>query len=205
MMTGRTGKVGILVSGAIFIIIASALLATFTVRAKLSTQVSLYKGFEETESGWFYSDQIGSPAATPMIRAKVAISGPLGLSSKEVAYLIATKDNQGRPLLSQCVYEVSGGPFDTRWWSITLYDSDTQKYVPNSENRSSWNSVNLPADIDGNWSLTVAHDRKGDHWLPSQSEGDKAFELILRLYNPSPTIKAALPNITLPDVERVSC
>lgn len=196
---------GILISGAMFIIIASALLATLTARAQLSAQMSFYEGFEETESGWFYSDQIGSPAATPMIRTKVVISGPLGLSSKEVAYLIATKDNQDRPLLSQCVYEVSGGPFDTRWWSITLYDSATQKYVPNNENRSSWNSVNLPVDKDGHWSLTVAQNRQGDPWLPSQSEGDKAFELILRLYNPSPTIKAALPNITLPVVERVSC
>jgi hypothetical protein len=188
---------------------ASAWLALSTTKKELRAQTSLYKNFVQTDSFWLYSDKVGSPAASAMARAKVAIGGPLALSSKEVAYLIAKTDNQGRPLTSNCIYHVQGSRFNTRWWSLTLYDSETQNYVPNIDNRSSWNSVAIPYDDDGNWTLTIAATRQGETWLPSQfsakSNEAKPFEVILRLYNPSDEIRATLPDIALPTVELISC
>ena len=181
--------------------------------ASLTDGTSLFDDFEQTDSLWFYSDKIGAPSASSFERAKIALAGPLGLSAKEAVYLVATTDNQNRTLSSSCDYRVTGTPFDTRWWSITLYDSQTQHYVPNAIKRSSWNSEALTQDQANHWTITVSSTPKDQFWLPSQAndgayngkEDGRAFELLLRLYNPSEETRKLFPNITLPDVERLSC
>jgi len=171
----------------------------------LTNQNSIFNTFERVDNTWLFSDKIGAAAASGVERARVAIGGPLGLSSKEAVYFVATKDDGGAPLRSQCTYRVSGQPIDTRWWSLTLYDSITQHYVPNAENRSSWNSVSIPRNDNGNWVINVAPTPQDSAWLPSQEAPDQSFELMLRVYNPSEATRVALPNITLPTVERVLC
>ncbi|MEO1362133.1 MAG: DUF1214 domain-containing protein, partial [Pseudomonadota bacterium] len=84
-------------------------------------------------------------------------------------------------------------------------DSVTQHYVPNAENRSSWNSVSIPRTDDGDWTVNVSPTRQDTAWLPSQETPDQSFDLMLRIYNPSEATRSVLPNIDLPVVERVSC
>lgn len=187
------------------IVLSSGLAAKHLTTQELTRQNSLYDDFEKTRSLWLYSDKIGAAAASSVERAKVAIAGPLGLSSQEAVYFIAIEDNQGRPLSSSCDYRVVGPSINTRWWSLTLYDSQTQHYVPNVINRSSWNSAAIPKNEDGDWVINVSQTLEDETWLPSQEKGDHPFELILRVYNPSPEIREALPDISLPDVVRASC
>ena len=181
----------------------------FTSRAltlnSLRNNNSIFDTFERVDEVWLYSDKIGAAAASNIERARVAIGGPLGLSSKEAVYFIATQDDQGEALLSHCTYRVAGTPIDTRWWSLTLYDSVTQHYVPNPINRSSWNSVSIPRSDSGNWVVNVSPTEQVTAWLPTQTTANQNFELMLRVYNPSPNTRANLPNISLPTVERVSC
>ncbi|MEP3891972.1 MAG: DUF1214 domain-containing protein [Hellea sp.] len=183
----------------------SGLAAKHMTTAALTDENAIYNSFEKTESLWLYSDKIGGAAATNVERAKVAIAGPLGLSSKEAVYFIAVEDNQGRPLLSSCDYRVTGSSIDARWWSLTLYDSETQHYVPNAINRSSWNSAAIPKGTNGDWVINVSQTSKQETWLPSQERGARPFELNLRVYNPSAETRAKIPNITLPNVVRASC
>ncbi|MEL6829721.1 MAG: DUF1214 domain-containing protein [Pseudomonadota bacterium] len=190
---------------ALAIIAGSALTARSLTIAALTDQTSIFDDFEQTDSLWLFSDKIGSPAASGLERAKVAIGGPLGLSAKEAVYFIALTDSDGDRLASECTYQVAGAPIDTRWWSLTLYDSMTQHYVSNEDNRSSWNSASIPRSTEGNWQLTVSPNRQQGSWLPSQEARGQPFELVLRVYNPSDATRAALPNITLPDVVRLSC
>ena len=185
--------------------ILSAASAYYLTTKSLTDTTSIYNSFEVTQSGWLYSDKIGSNAASGIERAKLAIAGPLGLSSKEAVYFVATTDNQGQPLSSSCNYLISGAAIDTRWWSLTLYDTQTQYYVPNTINRSSWNSATIPTSPSGDWSITVSNSPINGTWLPSQADDDQTFELNLRVYNPSPKTKAAIPNIDFPNVEMTSC
>lgn len=166
---------------------------------------SIFDTFEETESGWLFSDDIGSADASSLERARIAVGGPLGLSSSEVLYFIALKDSEGRRLNSACSYLVTGAPIDTRWWSLTLYDSNTQNYVRNEQNRSSWNSAALPKREDGSWQIAVSAKPSEGNWLPSQEAADQPFELNLRTYNPSDATRRAAPEIDLPVVERIGC
>lgn len=171
----------------------------------LTNQNSIFDTFEFVDETWLYSDRIGAAAASDVERARVAIGGPLGLSAKEAVYFVATQDDGGERLQSQCTYRVTGQPIDTRWWSLTLYDSITQHYVPNDDNRSSWNSVSIPRTGSGEWVINIAPTAQDAAWLPSQAKPDQGFELMLRVYNPSPDLRKQLPKIDLPTVERVSC
>lgn len=196
---------------AIILVVALGVIAAsfFAARAltvsSLTNQNSIFDTFEDVDGTWLYSDKIGAAAASDVERARVAIGGPLGLSSKEAVYFVATRDGEGEPLQSQCTYRVTGQPIDTRWWSLTLYDSITQHYVPNTENRSSWNSVSVPRSEDGNWVINVSATPQTTAWLPAQDTPNQSFELMLRVYNPSDATRAILPNLDLPTVERVSC
>lgn len=195
----------IILLGAFFIIVVAFFAARTMTLKSLTNHNSIFDTFEDVDGTWLYSDRIGAAVASDMERARVAIGGPLGLSSKEAVYFIGTKDDDGHALRSQCTYRVMGQTMDTRWWSLTLYDSMTQHYVPNIENRSSWNSVSIPRLADGEWAINVAPTPQNVAWLPTQEVPDKGFELMLRLYNPSDATHSILPNIALPTVERISC
>ena len=198
-------KYALLVLGALGVIAATFFAARALTVNSLTSQTSVFDTFEDVDGTWVYSDKIGAAVASNVERARVAINGPLGLSAKEAVYFVALKDNRGDPLKSHCTYRVSGPPIDTRWWSLTLYDSVTQHYVPNPEKRSSWNSVSVPRSDRGDWEVNVAPTPQNGAWLPSQETPDQAFDLMLRVYNPSAATRAKLPNIDLPDVERISC
>lgn len=176
-----------------------------TAKAQISSGDSIFDTFEETKSGWLFSDDIGSANAVPIERARVAVGGPLGLSSSEALYFVALDDSAGRRLSSSCTYLVTGAQIDTRWWSLTLYDSHTQNYVPNVAKRSSWNSAAIPKREDGTWQITVSGQSTDGNWLPSQSAPNRPFELNLRTYNPSDKTREDAPNIALPVVERLEC
>lgn len=191
--------------GAIAISVASFFGGRMMAVNSISDQSSIFDTFERVGSTWLYSDKIGAAAASDTERARVALGGPLGLSSKEAVYFVATRDDQGAPLTSECVYQVVGQPIDTRWWSLTLYDSETQHYVPNVLNRSSWNSISVARSEAGEWTVQVASTEQDLAWLPAQEAPNQSFELILRVYNPSAATRDILPNIELPKVERLSC
>ncbi|MEL7540187.1 MAG: DUF1214 domain-containing protein [Pseudomonadota bacterium] len=198
-------RYAIILSVALGVVAASFFAARAITVNSLTNQNSIFDTFEQVDGVWLFSDKIGASAASGVERARVAIGGPLGLSAKEAVYFVATQDGGGEPLRSQCTYRVSGQPIDTRWWSLTLYDSITQHYVPNAENRSSWNSVSIPRADHGEWVINVAPTPQDTAWLPSQETPHQSFELILRVYNPSEATRSILPNIVLPSVERASC
>lgn len=198
-------KYAAILLGAVIIVAASFFAARAITVNSLTNHNSIFDAFEDVDGTWMYSDKIGAAAASSVERARVAIGGPLGLSSKEAVYFVATRDDSGEPLRSQCSYRVAGVPIDTRWWSLTLYDSVTQHYVPNVEDRSSWNSISTPRTGAGNWVINVGPQPQEGAWLPTQEAPDQSFELMIRVYNPSAATRAVLPNIDLPTVERVSC
>ncbi|MEM7768032.1 MAG: DUF1214 domain-containing protein [Pseudomonadota bacterium] len=198
-------KYAIIMLVALGVVAASFFAASTLTVNSLTNPNSVFDTFEDVDGTWLYSDKIGAAAATQVERARVAINGPLGLSATEAVYFIALHDSVGEPLRSHCTYRVTGQPIDTRWWSLTLYDSKTQHYAPNAENRSSWNSVSVPRSDAGDWVINVAPTPQPAAWLPSQDRPDQAFDLMLRVYNPSEATRAILPNLDLPIVERVSC
>ncbi|MBA4768235.1 MAG: DUF1214 domain-containing protein, partial [Porphyrobacter sp.] len=72
--------------------------------------------------GWRSDFAIGSEAADPYTRARVARHGLLALAKTEAVYFTRATDDTGAPLREACTYILSGGTMPAGWWSVTLYD-----------------------------------------------------------------------------------
>lgn len=153
-------------------------------------------------SGWRTDFAIGSKAADPYTRARVARHGLLALAKTEAVYFTRTVDDAGEPLREGCTYRLSGGTMPAAWWSVTLYDAASM-LPANTDNALSIDATRAGA---GAWSAVIAPTRPaGDGpWISSRGAG--TFNLTLRLYMPDVALLtdpgAAL---TPPGIERLAC
>ena len=148
---------------------------------------------------WQYNPLIGSQAAGAYLRATIARIGLLALSKAEAIYLIANRDSDGRPLSGDASYRVEGVDVASRWWSITAYGADSF-LIPNSLERYSYSSRSVQRSPDGSYCIQVASTEKSHNWLPVQP--GQPFDLMIRLYNPSPSVLENLGEIPLPRIIR---
>lgn len=161
--------------------------------------------------GWRSDFAIGSDAADPYTRARVARHGLLALAKSEAVYFTRTTDSDGEPLREDCTYRLTVGKMPAQWWSVTLYD--TNSMLPMNEDGAL--SVNLEQDtvarigdevVGYGLSATVARERPGGRglWISSRNAGH--FDLMLRLYVPSESLLASPRTaFTAPDIERLEC
>jgi hypothetical protein len=151
---------------------------------------------------WRSDFAIGSEAADPYTRARVARHGLLALAKTEAVYFTRNTDDDGRPLSAACTYRLSGGAMPAGWWSVTLYDQASM-LPANADNAL---SIDAGRAGDGDWQAIIAAAAPADaqHWISSRNAG--AFDLTLRLYIPDPALLSA-PDKTLvpPRIERLSC
>jgi hypothetical protein len=156
--------------------------------------------------GWRSDWTIGSQAANPWTRARVARHGLLALSKEEAVYFTRNTDDGGQRLREACTYSVTGTAMPAFWWSVTLYDATS--YLPqNTDKALSYDSTAAETSSAGQaWSFLIAPERpdSGEAWVSSRAAGD--FDLTLRLYKPAPELITA-PEKTLPppSITRLSC
>lgn len=159
--------------------------------------------FGDVDVGGWHSDfAIGSTAADPYTRARVARHGLLALAQREAVYFTRANDAAGRQLREDCSYRLSGGAMPAAWWSVTLYNG-TSMLPDNSDGAL---SIDASRAGQGGWEAVIAPDRPAGatHWISSRNAG--MFDLTLRLYVPEPALLAA-PTRALdpPRLERLDC
>lgn len=154
--------------------------------------------------GWRSDFAIGSEAADPYTRARVARHGLLGLAKSEAVYFTRATDSQGRPLREACDYRVTGGAMPAQWWSITLYDGES--FLPDNTDAALSIDATQLGDAKGEWEAIVSANRPEPEtaWVSSKAAGN--YDLTLRLYVPSDALLED-PEVALipPLVERLSC
>ncbi len=156
--------------------------------------------------GWQSDWTIGSPAANPWTRARIARHGLLALSKEEAVYFSRTRDADGQRLSEACTYRVSGGAMPGDWWSITLYDAAS--FLPRNEDKAlSFDQTRAEAAGAGEaWQFIVSAAPPGDGsgWVSSRQAG--AFDLTLRLYKPQAVVlDAPGTHLNPPRIERLGC
>lgn len=156
-------------------------------------------------NGWKSDWTIGSTAANPWTRARVARHGLLALTKEEAVYFTKGVDEDGQRLSEDCTYEVSGSDMPGLWWSVTLYDAES--YLPlNQDNALSFDKTKAAAAEGSNgWSFTVAADGpETGNWVSSQNAG--TFDLMLRIYKPTPELIASPEEVlSAPAIKRLAC
>jgi hypothetical protein len=158
--------------------------------------------FSETYGDWSFNRAAGSTAAGPYTRAIIARYGLLALSARETIYFTLWRDEHGRPLDESCIYELTGRDLDARWWSVTLYASDSF-LARNDDHAGSIDSSRVHTGPDGRWRARIAP-VQGDavYWLSSR-EARRAFSLTLRVYNPQRDFEPSAE--ALPALTTISC
>ncbi|MFN3371728.1 MAG: DUF1214 domain-containing protein [Sphingomonadaceae bacterium] len=166
-------------------------------------------GSRVTGDGWSRSPPgIGTAAATPAVRAAVALGGLAALPADEAVYWSATVDSQGRELDGANRYRLripEPVPADA-FWSLTLYqrlpdgrlffiDNPLDRYAIGNR------TPGLVRDADGTLSITLAaaDPGQGAIWLPMPQAGP--FTLVFRAYRPQAPIRDG--KWRLPPVERL--
>jgi hypothetical protein len=153
-------------------------------------------GTVEAYGPWEINPLVGSAAAGPWDRARVARHALLGLTREEAVYYVASRDSDGRSLSAEATYRISGGGIPARWWSITAYGPD-YFLIPNEPGRYSFNSETVTRGDDGRFALLVGRTPQAGDWLPLGEA--QRFDLLLRLYLPEGRPSAR----DLPLIERV--
>ncbi len=158
--------------------------------------IAVNAGTPVAYGAWDINPLVGSAAAGPYDRARIARHALLGLTRDEAVYYVAGRDSEGRALSAEHSYRITGGELPARWWSITAYGGDFF-LIPNDEGRYSFNSETVSRDADGRFSITVSASPHPGDWLPL---GDaRHFDLFLRLYNPN----GEPDESRLPRIERI--
>lgn len=157
----------------------------------------------EVHDGWAGNKLTGSPDADPWTRAQVALTGLLALNRAQAMYFTRRTDDAGQPLREDCRYRVEGGALPARWWSVTVYAGDD--YLPlNDDDALSFDATEVGRDAQGRWTTTVSAQKpRTGGWASSRNAG--AFDLTLRLYNPTAAAQADFGVIAFPRVVRMGC
>jgi len=120
-------------------------------------------------------------------------------------YLMATKDNEGRPLDGGSTYCLSVPPHVPvrQYWSTTVYDRATHGLVRNMA-RASRSSQSPGLQVNGDGSVDIyfgpeALPNEEPNWVPTSPQGE--FEVLFRFYGPD---KSLFEKKTwrLPDIEK---
>ncbi|MEM7665032.1 MAG: DUF1214 domain-containing protein [Pseudomonadota bacterium] len=162
--------------------------------------------------GWNSDFAIGSEAADPYTRARIARHGLLALAKSEAVYFTRTVDDEGERLTEDCRYRLTVGAMPAEWWSITLYDANSMLPMnddgPLSINANQDAVAVLPdGEVLGQGVQAIIAPERPDSpslWLSSRNAG--TFDLTLRLYVPEDTLLTS-PEETLdaPSVQRIDC
>ncbi|MEM9286384.1 MAG: DUF1214 domain-containing protein [Pseudomonadota bacterium] len=153
-------------------------------------------------NGWLSDWSVGSEAADPYLRARIARHGLLAMRKEGAVYFVRNADDEGVPLTDACTYRLSGVGQDTYWWSITLYDENSM--LPfNNDGALSFDASDV--DGDGAWEALIAPTAPASgNWVSNRAAG--GFDLTLRLYRPSEDVlRDPEAHVNPPSVERLSC
>ena len=158
--------------------------------------------FSAHYGAWSLNRAAGSTAADPYTRAIIARYGLLALSSREALYFNLDRDEHGQPLSESCIYDLTGRDLDTRWWSVTLYASDSY-LARNDDHAASIDSSRVSPGDDGLWHARISSVQgSAVHWLSSRA-ARRGFSLTLRVYNPQSEF--APSEDALPKLSTLSC
>jgi hypothetical protein len=163
------------------------------VRAAQQRIVEVGEEAETRVNGWIIRTDTGRYGTNYLHRAAIAQAGLGANLSEDGVYPLTTVDEEGQPLDGARSYEVRFEPDQlppaNAFWSLAVYDAD-HFFVDNPLDRHALGDRDpLRFERDGSLTLYLQHEPPDvDHlanWLPTP---DGPFNLIIRLYQPRPTV-----------------
>ncbi|MGB8819192.1 MAG: DUF1214 domain-containing protein [Rhizobiaceae bacterium] len=154
--------------------------------------------------GWTANPVNGTLSADPYSKARLARDASLSMGAAEGVTFYASKDEDGRPLTSQCTYLISGQNPSARLWTLLA--------LSNSRTRFDRISDDLPSSLASErmvfgkkmaFEIQVSASARPGNWLAVPRKTD--FTLALNLYDSPVATNKGLVETKLPSVKRISC
>ena len=128
--------------------------------------------------------------------ARLAAFGPFPQRPDEALYITSNRDTNGDLLRADRHYKICGTAPDARFWSLTAY-TDERYFHPNPDNifTQSPYTVSGPGE---RLCVFLGPNADGHHnGLPTNPEISNGVFVILRLYQPSPTLLQQLEALSM--------
>ncbi|TPL98097.1 DUF1214 domain-containing protein [Mesorhizobium sp. B2-3-11] len=152
---------------------------------------------------WTAFPDIGTPAADPYSKARVAREGVLALGRAEGLSFVAENDAAGDQLKRECAYRVEGGFPTARFWTLYAADRSLGVVETGKSRLAALQSYGVLRQPDNSVIISVGHHPMPGNWLLTDGSGKMYF--VLTFYDTPIASSTGLSDVSLPRIVRAGC
>ncbi len=152
---------------------------------------------------WIAFPDIGTPAADPYSKARVAREGVLALGRAEGLSFVAERDANGDEFKRECAYTIEGGFPTARFWTLYAADQSLDVIQTSRPRIAALQSYQVLRQSDNSVVISVSKRPSPGNWLLSDGFGRMYF--VLTFYDTPIASSTGLSDVTLPRIMKVGC
>ena len=152
---------------------------------------------------WTAFPEVGTLAADPYSKARVAREGVLALGRAEGLAFVAERDDAGEPLKRECTYTIEGGYPTARFWTLYAADQSLGVIDTGKARRSALQSYEVLRRPDNSVVISVGNRPAPGNWLLTGGSGKMYF--VLTFYDTPIASSTGLSDVTLPRILKAGC
>ena len=152
---------------------------------------------------WTAFPDIGTPAADPYSKARVAREGVLALGRAEGLSFVAETDAAGDQLKRECSYRIEGGFPTARFWTLYAADQSLGVVDTGKPRLAALQSYEVLRQADNSVIISVGHHPMSGNWLLTDGSGRMYF--VLTFYDTPIASSTGLSDVSLPRIVKAGC
>ena len=152
---------------------------------------------------WTAFPDIGTPAADPYSKARVAREGVLALGRAEGLSFVAENDAAGDQLKRECSYRIEGGFPTARFWTLYAADQSLGVVDTGKPRLAALQSYEVLRQADNSVIISVGHHPMQGNWLLTDGSGRMYF--VLTFYDTPIASSTGLSDVSLPRIVKAGC
>ena len=152
---------------------------------------------------WTAFPDIGTPAADPYSKARVAREGVLALGRAEGLSFVAETDAAGDQLKRECSYRIEGGFPTARFWTLYAADQSLGVVETGKPRLAALQSYEVLRQADNSVIISVGHHPMSGNWLLTDGSGRMYF--VLTFYDTPIASSTGLSDVSLPRIVKAGC
>jgi hypothetical protein len=152
---------------------------------------------------WTAFPEVGTLAADPYSKARVAREGVLALGKAEGLAFVAERDDSGEPLKRECTYTIEGGYPTARFWTLYAADQSLGVIDTGKPRQSALQSFEVLRQPDNSVVISVGSRPAPGNWLLTGGSGRMYF--VLTFYDTPIASSTGLSDVTLPRILKAGC
>jgi hypothetical protein len=152
---------------------------------------------------WTAFPEVGTLAADPYSKARVAREGVLALGQAEGLAFVAERDDAGEPLKRECAYTIEGGYPTARFWTLYAADQSLGVIDTGKPRQSALQSYQVLRQPNNSVVISVGNRPAPGNWLLTGGSGKMYF--VLTFYDTPIASSTGLSDVTLPRILKAGC